>query len=458
VPCPPCPQRHFRAALLVAALTAGPALAQAVEEPVAPAANPVPAKQGLIDSFISSWHWAGRAPEFEQGDWRFKLRGRLMLDAGATSNPNGALNTDDLGFDARVRRLRIGAEGNLPHNLAYKAEIDFATNEAAWADIYLEWKPDPRWSLKFGNQNSFQSIEQPTSSLDTSFMERAQFVEAYGQGRRVGGSVAYTGDSFFVGTGLYSQSINAREDYAGWLFGARAVFFRQFGDFTGHIGVNFQHREDKDSGVNYRARPNPRLTDIRFVDTGDLAVESDNQLGLEMLAIRGPLHLVAEASWLRARVYRPGDNDEVSPGEVIPARDPDFFGYYLEAGYFFTGESRGYKKAGAIWGPTRVKNPVGRGGYGALSGNVRWDVINLSDDALFSGGVNTDPSRGGRSRQISFSLIWQPIDHVRLTTQYTRSRVKGGPYALEANGLSTGYAPDYGYYLDVIGARLAYDF
>lgn len=444
-----------RAGALVAFIAAaGAAFAQGEEAgPAAPAA-----KEGIVATFISNWRWVDRAPEFEMGDWRFKLRGRLMYDLGYTSNPGLAPADGNLGFDGRVRRARIGADGNLPGNFAYKGELDFSTHEAVWADIYLEWKPASRWTLRVGNQNSFQSLEQPTSSLDINFMERPQFVEAYGQGRRLGAAVAYSSDSLFIGTGLFAQSINSLHDYAGWLFGARVVVMPDVAGVMLHLGANYQHRVDRESGVSYRAGPNPRLTDIRFVDTGPIAVQSEDQLGLEALAIRGPLHVVAEASWLRPRASNPAQGDGIAAGDIVPAGNPGFFGYYLEAGYFFTGESRGYKKASAVWGPTPVKRPVGKGGYGSLSGNLRWDMIDLLDKALLSGGVNTSPSRGGRSRQMSVSLIWQPIDHVRLTTQYTRSKIRGGPYALEANGLSSGNATDYRYALDIVGARFAYDF
>ena len=175
----------------------------------------------------------------------------------------------------------------------------------------------------------------------------------------------------------------------------------------------------------------------------------------------GPLHFGGEASWLKVNAITAAD---LSPGDIIPSGaiiangNPSFFSYYLEAGYFFTGETRGYKTATAQWDRAKVLNPVGKGGMGAFSGNVRWDSLNLNDEAIQSGGINTNSSRGGRSDALSASLIWQPIDYVRITGQYTLMNVTGGPYALQVNRLTSGDAMDYSYKVNIFGTRFAYDF
>lgn len=58
--------------------------------------------------------WKG-APEFADKDagFTFKPRGRIQYDAGYVwnpdDNPNGSLLTRNLGFNSRVRRIRLGA-------------------------------------------------------------------------------------------------------------------------------------------------------------------------------------------------------------------------------------------------------------------------------------------------------------------------------------------------------------
>lgn len=403
------------------------------------------------------------APEFRDGDWSFKVRGRMMYDVGYTQNPNDAIATKNLGFNSRIRRARLGAEGYLPGNFAYRVELDFASNAVELADAVLEWEPAHGLKLRAGNHNTFQSLAQASSSVNDSFMERAQFVDAYSQNRRLGGSATWFKDNLFIGAGLFNEGVNGNYNNDGWLIGGRAVFMPQLDDVQLHLGANFQHREANTAaqGVRYAARPNPRLSDVRFADTSTIAANKDDQIGLEAFAIWGPLYFGGEASWLKVNAITPADlgpGDVIPPGAVIASGDPRFFGYYLEGGYFFTGETRGYQRPLAQWGRAKVANPLGKGGFGALSGNVRWDVLDLSDKAIQSGGINTSSSRGGRSRALSASLVWQPIDYVRITGQYTLMNVKGGPFALQVNGLTTGDANDYDYKVNIFGTRFAYDF
>jgi phosphate-selective porin OprO and OprP len=60
------------------------------------------------------------APEIKgEGGWSFKPRGRIHYDTGFVSTP-GALNTTrNLGFNSRVRRVRLGAEGTMPGGFGY---------------------------------------------------------------------------------------------------------------------------------------------------------------------------------------------------------------------------------------------------------------------------------------------------------------------------------------------------
>ncbi|MCG2841057.1 hypothetical protein L6Q21_08685 [Sandaracinobacter sp. RS1-74] len=403
------------------------------------------------------------APEFKDGDWKFKIRGRFMYDVGYTENPNNQIGTKALGFNSRIRRARLGVEGTMPGDFAYKAEADFHSNLVEWADLFLEWSPVKDVTLRVGHYDSFQSMEQPTSSRFITFLERAQFTDGYNQTRRLGGSVAYANDKLYLAGGLFNEGIGISYDNDGWLLAGRGVFMPKLDDTQLHLGASFQHRGYNSSslGARYRSRPNPRLTDVRFVDTGTIAADKDTQLGLEAFAIHGPLHIGGEASWLWVNAIGPADigpADNIPVGAIIANGNPSFFSYYLEAGYFFTGESRGYKKSTAQWDRTKVLNPLNKGGPGAISANVRWDSLNLNDPAIQSGGINTSSSHGGRSNALSLNLIWQPIDYVRITTQYTRMDVKGGPYALKVNGETSGDATDYGYKVNVIGTRFAFDF
>ena len=59
----------------------------------------------------------------------------------------------------------------------------------------------------------------------------------------------------------------------------------------------------------------------------------------------------------------------------VPDGNPSFWGGYIEAGYFLTGETRGYKNG--TWDRTKVLKPFSKGGWGAFQVNGRVDYLDL---------------------------------------------------------------------------------
>ena len=104
--------------------------------------------------------------------------------------------------------------------------------------------------------------------------------------------------------------------------------------------------------TSWRASRSPYPSaDQRFVDTGTFAARSDNIVGLEAAGIFKSLHLAAEGQYLMANGYDAGDRVTSDTSEasdvlnVFPAAtqyvsngNPSFWGGYVEAGYFLTGE------------------------------------------------------------------------------------------------------------------------
>ena len=182
-----------------------------------------------------------------------------------------------------------------------------------------------------------------------------------------------------------------------------------------HFGANFQHREFQSNNAaivsptqgspstnqlaRYRARPFSQLTDVRFVDTGNFAAKSDNIIGLEAAGIFKSLHVAAEGQILKAKAYRAGDSfDADDPLDffptataLVPGGNPSFWGGYIEAGYYLTGETRGYKTG--TWDRTKVLKPFSKGGWGAFQVNGRIDYLDLADNDLKNGFTNNFTNR-----------------------------------------------------------------
>ena len=439
---------------------------------------------------VPSWKGAPQLADADSG-WTFKPRGRIQYDAGFVENPNDAIATRNLGFNSRVRRVRLGAEGTIPGGFGYKFEMDFANSTVGFGDVILTYAPkDKPWSLTIGNHESHDGLEQISSSRFISFLERAQMNDAFTNTRRLGisfglqdkANVARLAAGIFTG-----HSIDAGFDNEGWIAAARATYSPQALGGMIHLGANIQHRRFQSNNgatlsnsvgapstnqqARYRARPFLQTTDVRFVDTGAFAAKSDTIVGAEIAGIFGPLHVAGEAQWTRVNAYESGDTltglDAFPTATfLVPSDDPGFFSWYAEAGWFITGETRGYKNG--AWDRTKVSKPFSKKGWGALQANLRYDYLDLSTRALQQGFTNNfttgaftasnNLARGGTQTGFLASLIWLPEDYIRFMLQFAHTRVRGGPFAATVRPTSTDPLDERAYGANSVAARAQVDF
>jgi len=371
--------------------------------------------------------WDG-APKFTgEGGWSFKPRGRLQIDVGGVDAPKGIVPRTSLGLATEFRRAFIGVDGTMPGGFAYRAEIDVANSGVEITDLYLSYKASPKLTLTVGQHKPFWGMEELTSDLMTSFMERAAFNSAFGFERRIGASATYTGKTVLVQGGLFTDRapdlIDSNNSFS---VNGRVVFMPKLGDGQLHVGGSAYYRKFNDLAHvgSYGARPFVHTTDIRLVNTGNvIPVDAERGLGAELAYIRGRFHASAESHWLTA---------------IRPAHaDPTFNGGYAEVGYLLTDDTTVYK--GGVYDRIRPKTPLGKGGIGALQVNARYDWLDLSDAGVI----------GGRQQIAGVSMLWIPTDYVRFIVNY-------GHLWINDAALPAGTDRDYS--ADVLGARAQFDF
>ncbi|GGD50327.1 hypothetical protein GRI62_06810 [Erythrobacter arachoides] len=368
------------------------------------------------------------APEIESADgFSFKPFGRLQLDAGMTALPDGLARGD--GFGAEIRRARVGVEGTIPGGFGYKIEIDVATGEAELTDALLTYEAGDV-ELTAGQHNTFQGLEELTSSRFTSFIERAAFTDAFGFERRLGVSAQYGSGPVLVQAGVFADTIADLPESDAWSVDGRVVYFPVVAGTQFHVGGSVHYTEVDDGGtVRYRQRPLVHFTAERLINTGTLAGDSEFGLGLELAAIRGPFHFAAEG--FRQQVSGLGLADETA----------SFHGGYIEGGLFLTrDDTRGYR--GGRWNRTRPARPVGEGGIGAVQANLRYDYLELNDRRVRIVGGSQNAYQG--------SLVWTTTDYTRFQVNYAHIAYDEAVFAL----------PDgtRDYSADVIGMRAEIDF
>lgn len=364
------------------------------------------------------------APEFKgDGGWSFKPRGRLQFDAGVVSVPAPTGRSD--GFGNELRRARLGVSGDMPGGFGYKLEVDFAGDAVTLTDALISYQAGNA-EFTVGQFNNFQSLEELTSSLHTSFIERAAFTDAFGFERRLGAAAQFKGKGVLVQAGLFTDNVDDLSN-KNWGADARVVAMPDIGSAKLHLGASAHYADlEAGSAVRYRQRPLVHFTDERFINTGTLDAQSELGFGLEAALISGPFHAAAEGFW--QQVDMPAD-----------MADPTFFGGYAEVGYFLTsGDTRGYKDG--KFDRTKPKNPVDAGGMGSLQFNLRYDRLDLSDAGIV----------GGTQNGYYASLVWKPTDYTMLLANYGRLEYSDAVHA-QANG-------DRDYAADVFALRAQVDF
>jgi len=453
--------------------------------------------KGQVTKATPTWRGAPQWSDPETG-FTFKPRGRIQYDTAFIENPKDAIVTRNLGFNSRIRRIRLGAEGTVPGGFGYKFEMDYANGSVGFGDAVITYAPAGKpLSFIIGNHETFESLEQITSSRFISFLERAQMNDAFGASRRLGVSLNYQnstntlrfGGGFFAG-----HSIDGSFDNDSWIAAARLTYAAQMMGGTVHFGANAQYRDFQSNNcaatcpvappstsgapstnqlARYRARPFLQTTDVRFVDTGNFAAHSDTILGLELAGVFKAFHFAGEAQWVKVNAYSPGDLAAgldafglASNTALVPSDDPTFFSWYAEVGYFLTGETRGYRNG--AWDRTTPLKPFSKGGWGALQVNARYDYLDLTTDKLmtafsnnFTTGVasaSNSLTRGGKQQGFLASLIWIPESYMRFLLQFAHTRVTGGPSATTVVPVSSDPANERGYSSNSVATRVQIDF
>ena len=112
---------------------------------------------------------------------------------------------------------------------------------------------------------------------------------------------------------------------------------------------------------------------------------------------KGPFILVSE--YIQANVRSSTFND------------PVFKGYYVVASYAITGEMRPYNKRSGVFNKMNVANGINTGGWGALEVYTRWSSIDLTDQSIDGGEMNT----------FSIGINWYPISAIQANINYRYS-------------------------------------
>ena len=332
--------------------------------------------------------------ETNEGEFKLQVGGRIMADAAFYDEDNVDLDGEN---GTEFRRARLFVAGTMFHDWDWKAQYDFAGNEAEIKDAYIRYTGFGPAKITVGQFKQPFSLEELTSSKYITFMERSMATNAFSTSRRIGLGANGAGENWTWAASVYGREVGDDTDGdEGYVAGARLTW-APWNEKTKvlHLGGSAAWEDPNDNDVRFRARPESHITSTRMVDTGNFPdPDTFTKYGVEAATVLGPFSLQGEYMLVQAQ----DDTSGIS--------DPDFEGGYVYGSWFLTGESRNYKKG--KFGRVSPKNPVGKGGIGAWELAARYSTIDL-DDGDF---------KGGEEDNITVGLNWYANKYVRFMANY----------------------------------------
>jgi phosphate-selective porin OprO/OprP len=341
------------------------------------------------------------------GKFSTKVSGRVQADAATYSGD------PEIGDGTEIRRARINLQGTIYNDWGYKLQYDFAStgaNGKGIADAFLSYNGFDNMQIIAGNFKDPFSLEYEASSNHVMFTERS-LVNAFSAGRHIGTMVSTKQKHWSLAGGVFGDSLTATNgtNHAqdeGWGLGARATFapINEKNKMV-HLGLGLNYRDTGGFDIaQFKTQAETHISGVNIVDTGTITNVTDfTKVGLELASVMGPFS--AQAEYITTSVSRNN------------ASDLEFNGWYVQAGYFFTGESRHYKKG--AFGGVKPKSNVGEGGIGAWELGLRYSTLDLIDADI----------DGGEADSVTLGLNWYATPTLRFSANYIDVLdVQGGTY------------------------------
>jgi phosphate-selective porin OprO and OprP len=331
--------------------------------------------------------------------------GRLEVDA-ATFATTGNLTGFDPGIELRRLRMLLGGDCILVLPVSYYLDLGYGSGGFYLDKSYLTF-PAGRFlgSLQIGQFQSPMGLDLITSSRDITFMEPAAPLQALAPGVEAGIQIGrpvfnqratWTLGVFAPGAGNQDYG-NASQDF-GSLIG-RVTWLPYYhpdpdqptANRLLHLGLSANVLYSSTSTLRYQSRPESHIAPY-VIDTGDIDANGAATFGVEAAWVQGPLSVQGE--FFRSVI-----------GATNGAGDLSFYGYYLDASWYLTGESRPYNPTTGAFNRLipRQNFKFGGSGWGAIEVAARFSHTDLSDG----------PVAGGRLNLLMAGVNWYLQPHVR---------------------------------------------
>ncbi|WP_254772640.1 OprO/OprP family phosphate-selective porin [Nitrosospira multiformis] len=367
--------------------------------------------------------------QFETADknFKFKIGGRIHTDYTHSSNDHffrGGVPVQ-ANDGAELRRGRLEFAGTFFKDWDFKSQVDFADNQVGVKDMFISYRGLDFAKVNVGHQKQAFSRELQESSNDLMFMERSlmNVLNAPLVDRAIGVNLSSRGKNWTGQVGLFGESIDANNDSLDESWGTNSrITFAPLDEKTRivHLGVAGNYRRPSGSGqlfgpsngVRFRHETS-HITNLFPIDSGALGnVEDVKMLGLEASGVYGPFS--AGGEYTHSWIGRRNGLDSLN-----------FHGWYGEAAWTLTGESRQYKE-GKFHRVEPTRNfSFSKGGWGAWELAARIAGVDLNDGAF----------RAGEMKNFTAALNWYVNNNLRFMFNYDRIlEIKDSPLVTASGG------------------------
>jgi phosphate-selective porin OprO/OprP len=339
------------------------------------------------EEWVAKW---SNGHKIEKGKtFQMKFGGRVQADfsfASADDELEEALETEiQSGFE--FRRARLFFEGTVYDKVKFKAQYDFAGGDTDFKDVYVGLLLNNA-DLLFGHNKEPFSLGELTSSKYLAFLERATPTEVFSPSRNSGISAfGAPSEKINWGLGAYydADDFGVSIDEDRFNLTGRVAFrpkYEDGGRKLFHVGLSATAKQIEEGGtLRFRGRPGSHFGP-RPIDTGGVPADDALAINLELAGVHGSF-------WWQGEYY---NMDVSSPSDLEPEEgsqlDPTLDGFYVQFGYYLTGEHRRYKtKTGSFDRQKPKSNWDKGGGKGAWEIAGRYTTTDLSEAA--GGGLDT---------------------------------------------------------------------
>jgi len=382
------------------------------------------------------WSFAGGRPTITSADGRFSLAIRALVQydqayymQGAQALKLSSSNGPDLSSGGNFRRTWFGVQGKLFGDWSYNFNYDFAgtatESPGHIQQVWLQYDGFGPVSIRAGAFAPSNGLEDGTSSSDTIFLERNAPADAArnmagGDGRDaisvtyaangIYAAVAYTGDKI-ADSSVYDEQQAVIGRLSSLLYDANDVKFVLSGGAS-YIFKAADTAAGKNASRTLTINAAPEITvdntSTKFVTSGAVNIEDAWEWGLESAAEWQNVY--AQAGYFRYGM-------DLRSGSSAYGFD----GWYAQASWILTGESRPYSAATGSFGNPKPRIPFSfnGGGWGAWELAARYSDLNLNDkEGAIGVSLPTGGVRGGDQSIWTLALNWYPVGGLKFGLQY----------------------------------------